>query len=181
MTFGDQKLFSPEQLIALVHNAKVGQKVKLSIVRDGTSESVEATLTDHSVGVAEMPTKTSRWRMPHWWSRPKPAETNWESFDSLTMKRLEDDRYQVEIGYKTKDGKIEHKTFEGTLDAIHRDILAQKDLPADEREHLLRALDKPLDDFQVELPDFLVSPGGDPFFDFPEVRELPRLLLPSDF
>ena len=46
------------------------------------------------------------------------------------MKSLGNDRFKVDIGYETKEGKIEHQEFEGTRTEIREKILTRKDLPA---------------------------------------------------
>jgi hypothetical protein len=111
------------------------------------------------------------WR-PRWLSSPSaPADENarWESFDSLTLKNLGDNRYQVEISYETGNGKIEHRMFEGTREEIREDILVQQDLPANEREHLLRSLDVPGTDFHqfdFNFPGVYYTPDGQMIWDF---------------
>lgn len=160
MSFGDQKLFSPRQLAALVEADKPGQKVTLGIVRDGKPEKLSVTLGEHAATGGRMAMRP-RWRIvPRSSSgaRSSDGKSNWESFDSLTLRSLGEGRYHVEIGYETADGKIEHRTFEGTREELHQDIMAQKDLPENERNHLLRALDTPqgriLWDFDSSNSDF---------------------------
>ena len=44
ISFDDQRLYSPEQLVRLVDNDKPGREAKLHIIRNGKSQDIEATL-----------------------------------------------------------------------------------------------------------------------------------------
>jgi hypothetical protein len=83
------------------------------------------------------------------------ASSPWKSFDSLTLKKLDDNRYRAEIDYLDKDGQKQHHRFEGTREEIRSQIQAEKDLPSDEREHLLRGLNL---QGQPVMPDFWYGP-----------------------
>ncbi len=157
MTFGDQKLFFPQQLVALVHEDTAGQKVNLGIVRNGKAQTVSVTLGQHAVQKSDLEELilTGRTPRPSSGQAENKGEPGWTSFDSLTLKSLGKGRYSIEIGYETKDGKIKHESFEGTREDIHKRIMAHKDLPASERQHLLRTLD---------------MPSGELGFDFPAIR-----------
>jgi hypothetical protein len=79
-------------------------------------------------------------------SQPRNPDASWESFDSMTLRKTGDNRFKVEIQYLDKTGKkTERHSFEGTREEIRRDIEAEKNLPANEREHLLRGLDIPVE------------------------------------
>jgi hypothetical protein len=78
----------------------------------------------------------------------------WESFDALKMTRVNDKSWHVEIDYRSKDGKKEHKVFDGTREQLHKDIRAEKDLPAAEQNHLLRALDLREPTLDFPFPSF---------------------------
>lgn len=164
MTFGDQKLFSPEQLAELVHADKSGQQVKLGVVREGKSEEINVTLGQHAVQRARRGPSPRRARQMHRFLSRKPGQQKsaWDRFDSISIKDLGKDRYKVEVGYETKDGKIKKRTFEGTREEIRGDINAQKDLPEDERDDLLRALN--MQDENLDLgfgfPTLRVTPDG---------------------
>lgn len=164
VTYDGQKLFSPEQLVKLVHADKPGHQVKLEVVQDGKLES-------HTVTLGEQPNMSGQAATPqHWWQRfprvpwrlgtPKetPPESPWKSFDALSLKKLDNDRFKADIEYLDKDGKKQHHEFEGTRDEIRQQIEAEKDLPANEKEHLERGLDLrgPM------IPDDLWSPYREP-------------------
>jgi len=182
MTYGDQKLFSPEQLIGLVHAEKVGHDVKLGIVREGKTQEVIVTVGEHAVHTARRVNPRSTWRFPWFSARTSPIDNNsaWESFDSMTLKSLGDHRYKVDIGYETQAGKIEHRAFEGTREEIHRDIMVQKDLPINEREHLLRSLDMPGTDFQFGFPVY-TAPDGRVIWDLDELNSVFWPMVPNEF
>lgn len=176
MTYGDQKLFSPEQLAKLVRADKVGRKVTMSLVRQGKVEQITTTLGEHEVASPNpaapaqprrewwswwLPERQPRrWQIPQWFTRPTtPSEkgSHWQSFDSMTIKNLGDNRFKAEIQYLDKEGKMHHQEFEGNREEVHKAILAQKDLPDNEREHLLRGLDMP--SAELAIPDMHVIPG----------------------
>lgn len=174
MTYGDQKLFSPQQVVALVEEDKPGQAVKFGILRDGEATELTATLGEHEAQAPAEAHRPSR-NATHESSPAKPEkspghEASWASFDSLSLKSLGDHRYRAEIGYELKDGNIEHKLFEGTREEIRRDIAAQKDLPTNEREHLLRALNLP--NREAEFPQMSRTPDGRVIWEFPAFHEV---------
>jgi hypothetical protein len=149
MTYGDQKLFSPEQLAKLVRADKPGREVTLGILRQGKSEQVTVTLGQHE---AERGGETSEWRPERHstWRFPMPFverpargenERFWESFDSLSLRNLGNNRFKAEIRYKDENGKMSRHEFQGTRDEIAKAIDAEKNLPANERRQLLRSLD----------------------------------------
>lgn len=183
MRYGDQRLFSPEQLAKLVKTDETGREVTLQLIRNGELKDLNVKLGQREVGtVASAPSpkperewwawRSPRWRehMPHWFTRstgPNEKESEWESFDSMTIKKLDDNRFQAQIQYLDKEGKVRRQTFEGTRDEVHKAIVAQKDLPATERQQLLRSLDMPADELEFSgvemIPGFgLVWTPGDP-------------------
>lgn len=181
MTYGDQKLFSPDQLVGLLRADKAGHKVKLSVLRDGKPQKVMVTLGEHALLAARSVSPRRAWRTP-WFTSPGTAAENspkWESFDSLSLKSLGNNRYKIEIEYKAKDGKMEHRRFEGTREEIHKDIMAQKDLPDNEREHLLRSLDMPGANGPFEFPVY--TRDGRVIWGFDDFDSAFSPLLPRDF
>lgn len=168
LTYQDQKLFSPEQLVKLVQADKPGRKVELQVVREGKLDSYTVTL-----GERPRPSATSQPAPAPWWrelpryvmpgDRPRSNEKEdesqaagpWENFDSLTLKKLDGDRYRAEVEYLDKDGQKQHHEFEGTREEIRSQIKAEEDLPANEQQQLLRGLN--LRDEPV-MPDFWYGP-----------------------
>jgi membrane-associated protease RseP (regulator of RpoE activity) len=150
LQYNDQKLFSPEQFTRLVGSDSSGHPVKLTIVRGGSISTLDVTL-------GETPPMESMNRLPGYQPPPLPrihprhfgapgqpalqgSEETWESFDSLSLDKLSGDKYKAVIGYLTQDGTHKRLEFQGSRDEIRQQILAQKDLPATERDQLLDAL-----------------------------------------
>jgi membrane-associated protease RseP (regulator of RpoE activity) len=142
--YDDQKLFSAEQLTRLVRADTPDHKVTLRVVRGGTVEDTQVTL-GQAQAVAE-PAYPRELRPRHGrplrpYAPPTGAEVdNWESFDSMSLKKLPDGSFKAEIQYLGEDGKLVKQEFTGTRDAIRQQIVEQPDLPAAERHQLLDAL-----------------------------------------
>jgi membrane-associated protease RseP (regulator of RpoE activity) len=128
LQYNDQKLFSPEQLIQLVGSERSGQPAQLTVVRGGKVSTRAVTL-----GEVNQP------QVAHRESRQE-SDKVWQSFDLLSLNKIGNDKYKAEIGYLADDGTHKRLAFEGTRDEIRQKILAQKDLPAMERDQLLNAL-----------------------------------------
>jgi hypothetical protein len=152
LQYNDQKLFSPEQLTRLVGSDTRGQPVELTLVRGGQISTLQVTLAESHLPQSAQ--RRSRPELPslpfhgHPW-RPFPgsgqralqaAEGSWESFDSLSLEKLNGDQYKAAIGYLAKDGTHKRLDFQGTRQEIRQQILTQKDLPDKERDQLLDAL-----------------------------------------
>jgi membrane-associated protease RseP (regulator of RpoE activity) len=149
LQYNDQKLFSPEQLTRLVGSDTGKQPVKLTIVRGGKVSTLDVT-----IGETRLPESAQRSGPelhplhryhPRQYGGPGPqaSESNekvWESFDSLSLDKLNGDKYKAVIGYLAKDGTHKRLEFQGTRDEIRQQIQVQKDLPATERDQLLDAL-----------------------------------------
>jgi hypothetical protein len=77
---------------------------------------------------------------------------------------LDDKKWRAEIEYRTKDGKKEQKKFEGTREEIRKAIQNDKDLPANERRHLLRAMNvgQPFEFHFPPLDQKGLESGGQP-------------------
>jgi len=158
LTYNDHKLFSAEQLHKLVQADKSGQEVNLGIVRGGKSQTLKVALGEHDgVGFHHhphvfqlIPDDNFRQMLERFES--KLGTTSWETFDAMKLSRLDNNRWRAEIEYRAKDGKKEHKTFEGTREEIRKDIQATNDLPPDEGAHLLRALDAQNRIFEFHFP-----------------------------
>lgn len=167
-TYDDQKLFSPEQLLKLVRNDKPGREVTLGLIRKGKTETVKVKLGEHTVTAAQQqleetsPRTVAPW-LRMWGQRGKPGSEvgrpNWNSFDSMTLKKLDKDRFHASIKHTDKQGKMQTHEFEGTRDEIQKKIEADADLTPEERMHLLRSLDLEGPGFPFRL--FLEEPEFD--------------------
>jgi len=149
LQYNDQKLFSPEQLTRLVGSDTGRQPVKLTIFRGGKVSTLDVT-----IGETRLPESAQRsgpeihplhryHQRQYGGPGPQALQGNekvWESFDSLSLDKLNGDKYKAVIGYLNKDGTHKRLEFKGTRDEIRQQIQAQKDLPATERDQLLDAL-----------------------------------------
>jgi len=148
MTYDDQKLFSPEQLLKLVAADQTGREVKLGLIREGKQETVTVQLAERpshevwrdDVGRRVPPRLRNPWREP-------PARANWptdgnvwDQFDELTLKKLDQNRFHASIAYTDKGGKLQKHDYEGTREEIQRRIDEDHDLTPAERRHLMRSL-----------------------------------------
>ena len=158
LSFGKQKLHSPDELVKLVRGDKPGQEVTIRYARDGKVATCKVKLAQRVASATQ--------ERPHVF-RLRPEERfeemfeefqsgrngkAWESFESLNLKRLKGKRWHAEIEYRNKEGKKEHKTFEGTRAELRKAIHAEKDMPVQERNHLLRALNLHSPIFQFNFP-----------------------------
>ncbi len=152
ISFADQKLSSPEQLLKLVHSEKAGSKVPLTLLHNGKTEKIEVTLEQmkeesRPLARAEATPQGPRGRLHH---RMVPrgfagthaghGNADWERFDSMTLEKTGKDSFKISIRYLNDTGKIEEHQFKGTRDQLAKDIQTEKDLPHSERSHLLSAL-----------------------------------------
>ena len=144
LSYGDQKLFSPDQLSALVAADQPGRTVTLKLVRGGQVQEVQAELGQG----APQPAAPRPWqaRPFHFPRHAFPAmpeqrqKTVSESFESLNVQKLEDGRYRAAIEYLDEGGAKQSHVFEGTRDELRTQIGQSKDLPPTARKHLLNAL-----------------------------------------
>jgi membrane-associated protease RseP (regulator of RpoE activity) len=153
--YNDQKLFSIEQLTQLVRAETPGTSVTLNVVHNGT-------LSQTRIALGQAPVETGdngkpetgkpvchHYRHHHRHTRAGPPgmmppgqaeERNWESFDSMSLKKLDDGTFKAEIRFLGDDGKLVKKEFSGSRTAIRHQLLSQRDLPRAERLQLLDAL-----------------------------------------
>lgn len=143
IAYGNQKIRSPEQFVKLVHKEKPGTEVTLNVVRTGKSQEIKVVL-----GEGNTPERPHRHRVmrPLWGQHheravnPEQDEAQWSTFDSMSLTRLDNNRFRAEIKYRDKEGKVDSRTYEGTREELQKEIQAEKDMPDAERGHLLRAM-----------------------------------------
>jgi hypothetical protein len=82
-----------------------------------------------------------------------------DQFESLHVKKMDDQHFRVELQYSGKDGKLQTREFTGTLQEIENKIATDKSLPAGQRQYVRRALHTPT---HFTLSDFDVLSGIDP-------------------
>jgi hypothetical protein len=158
--YAGHELHSPQELIKLARHDTPGHEVKLDLVRGGKTMACKVALGQRPSSVS-LPRRRVFRLSPDEQFREFLDESGlrddgsaWESFDELKLTRLNGKRWRAEIDYRGKDGKKEHKVFEGTRHEIRKDIHSEKDLPANERRHLLRTLNMHEPVFEFRLPPF---------------------------
>jgi hypothetical protein len=159
LTFDKKDVVSAEQLIDKVRGEKPGAKVAVGVVRGGKAVSTDVTLGERekaAVGMEQpfgfrmIPDEQFRKMFENGMGRNVPS--GWESFDSMKLTRTDGDKWKADVDYRTKDGKKEHKTFEGTREEIRKDIQADKNLTSDERENLIRVINGNGLSFDFQMP-----------------------------
>ncbi len=161
MSFDDQRLFSPLQLVGLVRSDKAGRQADLTVFRDNKPEQIKVTIGSRQWGSARTGSErawnqenkqqnngsqATQGRTQSQSASPNKAqgnEANQMTFDSLVLENIGKDRFRVQTQYLDKKGNMEKHKFEGTLKELHQKIAAEKDLPSIERSQLLRSLDLP--------------------------------------
>lgn len=150
LTYGDQKLFSHAQLLKLVASDQPGSEIEIRLIREGKQETVKVKLDSRpahwaGAGFGDEPVP----RPPRFnWRRGQPRfgpalghRASWNRIDSITIKRLEGNRFHASLGHFTNEGKLETHEYEGTREELSKLIDADDDLKANERYHLFRSLD----------------------------------------
>jgi len=149
LNFDDQKLFSAEQMAKLIHADNPGRQAMIELIRDGKTQKVQVTLgkLDHRAHNEWMQMMEEQAmhhahprRMERQAERHQANALEWQSFDSLTVKKLENDKFRVDVQYLGKDNQPHRHQFEGTREEIRKLIRSEKDLKPVERAHLLRSL-----------------------------------------
>jgi hypothetical protein len=164
LSYDDQKLFARNQLAGLVGADDPGDAVSLAVFRDGRQETVQVTLSESAGSQArhwfpgqrlaariaerienrrhDSDRFLSRLRDRQWFTaRTEASDDHWKNFDSLTIKSLGDDRFQLDYQHRHEDGETASHSFEGTRAELRAEIMREDHLSADERGHLLRCLD----------------------------------------
>lgn len=151
LSYGDQKLFSAQQLSQLVHGDGANRAVMLTVVRNGAAMELPVTLGEAradatgfgSGGVPWMPMQREfrRPMVPPLYGQPsQETRDDWEAFDSLSLQKRQDGSYQAEIQYLDASGSLQKHQFTGSRDEIRDQVARQSDLPPVERRQLLDAL-----------------------------------------
>ncbi len=145
LSYDDQKLFSPDQLSALVAADQPGRTVTLKLVRGGKLQEVQAELGQGARQAAALrPWQARPFHFPRHAFPAMPGQRQEmviESFESLNVQKLEDDRYRAAIEYLDEGGTKQSHVFEGNRHELRKQIGQSDDLPPAARKHLLNALD----------------------------------------
>ncbi len=188
LTMNGQKLYSPQQLAALVAKSKPGSEVTFQLVREGRLETVKARLGGSPElsrvrpGWRHHPTEPPRfrpWRImpPHADIPGLPRQESinvMEQFEAISIQKLGNDRYRAEIEFLDDNGEKRKFSAEGNYDEVRKQIADNPDLPEQRKNSLLNALKMNPD---VLLPDefgsFLLPPPMPPMPRFDEFFDLP--------
>ncbi|HIP52739.1 MAG TPA: PDZ domain-containing protein [Chromatiales bacterium] len=169
--YGDQKLYSPEQLTKLVQNDQVGRQVPIKLVRGGKVMEVTVTLGSRPAGfeprgMTPHPVHPRPRFMPPWEEAHPPSISRpkrfIESFEALSITKTADDRYKVVVDYLAEEGVKKHLEFEGTRDEINALIREEQTLPPRLKRQLLQGLNSRGGMF---MPPMFLEPFDRPFFD----------------
>ena len=120
IAYDDTKIIHPEQFIKLIHEDKPGRDVKLKLLRNGELMTQNVTLGMQKIAdtSSEVPT----------------------NYTGLAIKKVGDNIYDASIGIPTQHGATQRVSFKGTREDIFRQVIAAKNLPKQERDQLLFAL-----------------------------------------
>lgn len=170
VAYGNQKIRSPEQFVKLVRKDAPGTEVTLNVVRTGKTHEINVVLGKREA--AERPQR-HRVMRPLWGHHeravtPEADETQWSTFDSMSLTRLDNNRFRAEIKYRDKEGKVDTRTYEGTREEVRKAIRAEKDMPDAERGHLLRAMGMPGSILGFG-PAVYTTPDGKVIWDFEDL------------
>ncbi|HWB14613.1 MAG TPA: PDZ domain-containing protein [Pirellulales bacterium] len=174
LRYDDQRVFTPEQLAKLVRLDKPGHEITLTVIRSGKTRKLTTVLGERSEPPAPPAYRALRPRTNGRQPRSEGTKPNgvkpdqWESFDSLTLSRVDNEHFRATIKYRNEDGKVVTHRFKGTREEIRQDIEEERDLPANERTHLLRALGLEGRPVPLALPELWVLPDGRVILEMPE-------------
>lgn len=160
LTYGNQKLHSPEQLVKLVRADKPAHAVELGYLRGGKSMTCSVTLgetqassiPDLSRILRFSPDEKTRQMFEEFES--KTHGSAWDAFDAIKLTRTDAKHWRAEVEFRGKDAKNVSKTYTGTREEIRKAIEGEKDLPANERNQLLRALNLHAPILEFHFPAF---------------------------
>jgi hypothetical protein len=150
LTYGDQKLFNHEQLLRLVSGDQPGTEVEIRLIREGKQETLKLRLEGRPANwiapgfLEERPPRPPRFGWRRGQPRFGPAvnmRASWNHIDSISIKRLEKNRFHAALTHVNNEGKLEKHEYEGTREELRKLIDADDNLKANERYHLLRSLD----------------------------------------
>lgn len=151
--YGDQDLYSPEQLVKRVRNDKPGSEVELEYVRAGKLHTVKVKLGEKPKVVPlepNWPGFNQQFDVPMIPYKPDfltekqdaiGEGTEWTHFESMSVTKGFDDKYTAKVKYKDDDGTSIDREYTGTRQEVRDAINDDKELPESQRDQLLRSLD----------------------------------------
>lgn len=170
VSYDNQKVKSPSQLVKQVQNDNPGQQLGISFIRNGKLGELLAKLGLRPKAGSEQAHTALKPATAQQSRTPEEIESNWQAFDAMTLTRTGENKYRAEIKFRDTEGKVETRSFEGTREEIRKAIVADKNLPAVERDHLLGALDAADQPLELSLPGISIRPAR-LFFDDQELEQ----------
>jgi len=158
--YDDHPLTSAEQLVDLVRGDKSGHAVAVDFIRAGKAGACKVVLAERESNNASEKSRVFKLqpgeRLQEMFEEfgSNGSGKGWEDFDAMKLTKLDGKRWRAEIDFRDKDGKKEHKSFEGTREELRKNIQAEKELPVDEQHHLLRVLNLHEPVIEFHLPPF---------------------------
>jgi len=153
LTIDNQKLYSVEQLSALVAH-QANKNVNVQLVHQGQLKNVNIKIA--------VRTKNKKLNVSQ-------NSVVWDSFESVQVNTLADERYHAEVRYKNQNNEKKQFVFEGKKDEIVTQINKQAGFPVEKRQALLNALNMQsnpsFNDF-FKHPSFY-TPFSHPLFSIP--------------
>lgn len=145
LSYDDQRLYSPDQLVALVSADRPGRKVHLKVLRGGRLQEIDVALGAGAPRQMPAPRPMAPWSrppmaMPH---PPVPEQQKprvREVFEAMSVERKPDGQYEVSIRYRDADGNERSHEFKGSREEISEQIRNAGDLPWPARRQLLNAI-----------------------------------------
>lgn len=193
LNYGNQDIYSVEQLVSLVAADTAGKEVTMGVVRNGKKQDIRVTLGTHKLPTAQMDRsgfpmfgfnhqpnipgfRMPGFRMPEFKmpALPDPSDKThvMQQFESFQVKTLSDGRYHAEVEYQESGEERKKFVFEGKYDEVIEQIKNNKELPESKKNSLLNALkNNPNwiipDDFMnfPSMPMMRSMPMFDPNFD----------------
>ena len=119
LAYDDTKIVHPQQFINLIRDDKPGRDVKITLLRNSKIITQNITL-----GMQKITPKSDI-----------PA-----NYTGLAIKKIGENTFDASIGVPTQNGGIQRRSFKGTRVQIFQQVSNATDLPAEQRNQLLFAL-----------------------------------------
>jgi len=140
LSFDEQKLMTPKDLVSNVRNAKDGQKARMQILRHGKTMDIEVTFAVPKIHEAA-PRHSRRMAPPlRQYPEPRGEVIIQKNFQAMAVNKLPNGNYKAMIEFLDQDGNLKKYEYEGSGEELREQIRKEKDLPAAQKQQLLNAL-----------------------------------------
>ncbi len=119
LAYDNTKIVHPQQFINLIRDDKPGRDVKITLLRNSKTITQNVTL-----GMQKVTPKSDI-----------PA-----NYTGLAIKKIGENTFDASIGVPTQNGSIQRRSFKGTRVQIFQQVSNAKNLPVEQRNQLLFAL-----------------------------------------